>query len=297
MLNTTKAKKALKNNFQWGGLDKVLVDEILDNAKWSIQMVSATKAKSAEVISKIGGFPNLPSDIEWPIYQGEPMAFIAQMDLSEIPNAKELGLPSKGVLFFFYDSKQSWGFSKTNAGAAQVIFVEDNSLIPPKAKVIKKYIKDVWDSYKIITKEKKVSFIPELMLPTYSDVDWDSFDVDDDTGYEYSYGWSSHIRSDHWLFGFADRIQSRDPLSEGYRATLKEIDAARSAEPENLDDISSDVRSDPKDWVLLAQFGSDYRSGTEEMMWGDCGKIYFIIHRLDFAKKDFRRVWVVLQCS
>ena len=76
MLNTTKAKKALKNNFQWGGLDKVLVDEILDNAKWSIQMVSAPKAKSAEVISKIGGFPNLSSDIEWPIYKGEPMAFI-----------------------------------------------------------------------------------------------------------------------------------------------------------------------------------------------------------------------------
>lgn len=297
MLNTTKAKKALRKDFQWGGLGKELVDKLLDNAKWSLHLVSAPKAKSADVISKIGGFPNLPSDIEWPIYKGEPMAFIAQMDLSEIPSTEEFGLPSKGVLFFFYDSKQSWGYSKTHAGAAQIIYVEDSSLIPLKAKVIRKYIKDVWVSKKIITKEKKVTFIPELMLPTYSDVDWDSFDVDDDTGYEYSYGWGSHIRSDHWLFGFADRIQSSDPLSEGYRASLKEIEDARSAEPETSNGISDDVRSDPKDWVLLAQFGSDYRGGTEEMMWGDCGKIYFIIHRLDFAKKDFRRVWVVLQCS
>ena len=162
MLDTTKAKKALRKDFQWGGLGKELVDKLLDNSKWSIQMVSAPKAKSAEVLSKIGGFPNLPSDIEWPIYQGEPMAFIAQMDLAEIPNAKDFGLPSKGVLFFFYDSNQSWGFSKTNAGAAQVIYVEERSLIPHKAKIIKKYIKDIWDSYKIITKEKRFYLCPNL---------------------------------------------------------------------------------------------------------------------------------------
>lgn len=296
MLDTTKAKKALRKDFQWGGLGKELVDKLLDNSKWSIQMVSAPKAKSAEVLSKIGGFPNLPSDIEWPIYQGEPMAFIAQMDLAEIPNAKDFGLPSKGVLFFFYDSNQSWGMSKTNAGAAQVIYVEDNSLIPPKARVIKKYIKELWDSYKIITEEKKILFISELMLPTYDDVNWESFDVDDETGFEYSYSWNDHVRSDHWLFGFADRIQSNDPANQCYRASLKEIYTSRSADLENSES-PYDVFSYSKDWILLAQFGSHYKGGTNEMMWGDCGKIYFLIHRQDFAKNDFRRVWVNLQCG
>lgn len=52
--------------------------------------------------SKICGEPNLPATVAWPCHKGRPLAFIAQIDLAELPRHEALSwLPGKGMLFFF----------------------------------------------------------------------------------------------------------------------------------------------------------------------------------------------------
>jgi uncharacterized protein YwqG len=71
------------------------------------------KAKGARDASipigrtKIGGAPDLTPDLEWPIWQGEPLAFIAQINLAELPDIEFLSvLPKSGTLYFFYSAEQ-----------------------------------------------------------------------------------------------------------------------------------------------------------------------------------------------
>ena len=49
-----------------------------------------------------------------------------------------------------------------------------------------------------------------------------------------------------------------------------------------------------KDWRLLLQADSDEDAG---MMWGDLGRLYFMIHEDDAKRHNFDRVWLILQCS
>ena len=48
-----------------------------------------------------------------------------------------------------------------------------------------------------------------------------------------------------------------------------------------------------EDWVLLLQLGSDE---IAEMMWGDCGRLYFWIRKQDLMKRKFEKTWMILQC-
>lgn len=56
--------------------------------------------------SRFGGHPDLPAEIEWPAHAGtgEPLPFLAQVNLTEIVGLTDLELPTSGHLYFFYDS-------------------------------------------------------------------------------------------------------------------------------------------------------------------------------------------------
>ena len=43
--------------------------------------------------------------------------------------------------------------------------------------------------------------------------------------------------------------------------------------------------------------GSTVENGDFELMFGDCGRIYFYIRREDLAQRRFDRVWLIQQCS
>jgi predicted DNA-binding protein (MmcQ/YjbR family) len=58
--------------------------------------------------TKIGGEPDLPEGQAWPAYRdGKPLAFLAQVNLSELPDGVDRGgLPARGLLSFF----SAWGW-------------------------------------------------------------------------------------------------------------------------------------------------------------------------------------------
>lgn len=64
------------------------------------------RTPSMNTLNRLGGLPDLPSDLEWPRNgEGLPLHFLAQLNLSELPSTplKPGGpaLPSTGMLYFF----------------------------------------------------------------------------------------------------------------------------------------------------------------------------------------------------
>lgn len=51
--------------------------------------------------SRIAGYPDLPSNIEWPFEDDNYYTFIAQINLSELPENNITLLPEKGIIYFF----------------------------------------------------------------------------------------------------------------------------------------------------------------------------------------------------
>ena len=60
--------------------------------------------------TKIGGEPDLPEGQAWPAYRdGKPLAFLAQVNLAELPDGVDRGgLPARGLLSFF----SAWGWQE-----------------------------------------------------------------------------------------------------------------------------------------------------------------------------------------
>jgi len=50
-----------------------------------------------------------------------------------------------------------------------------------------------------------------------------------------------------------------------------------------------------EEWMLLFQLDSVEQENFE-LMFGDCGCIYFYIRKEDLAARRFDRAWLVLQC-
>jgi uncharacterized protein YwqG len=54
------------------------------------------------------------------------------------------------------------------------------------------------------------------------------------------------------------------------------------------------LESGANDWKLLFQFDSD---GDLDIMWGDCGMIYFWVQQQKSTINQFDNCWLILQCS
>lgn len=54
-----------------------------------------TGKRYAQGLSRLGGRPNLPKDVGWPVWNGEPLSFVAQLDLGALPKLR--GLPTRKI--------------------------------------------------------------------------------------------------------------------------------------------------------------------------------------------------------
>jgi uncharacterized protein YwqG len=83
-------------------------------------------------LTKLGGLPTLPLEIEWPRHHqsSSPLHFLAQIDLSRLPSTPLDGalnaptLPKSGVLFFFADMVEEmlWNDNGGPFATTRVIF-------------------------------------------------------------------------------------------------------------------------------------------------------------------------------
>lgn len=245
--------------------------------------------------SRIGGCPDMPKGMAWPRSEDgkAAMQFVGQFDLSELAALDEENLlPKDGILQFFLHEDE---------GKVYHHRVKADSLGPVPPPPQEEPRPTFWSKL-FKPKPRKLLFDPCSLRLTkeYSIPSWDSIYVDMialeqapkvKPGEAYSEDFlegdcglrdSGDNRTNHHFLGYTDGIQN----------SYKEIDAE---EPPDLDWKMISLAQYRKfaEWILLLQIDTD---GNADMMWGDAGRVYFMIRRADLAKGDFSRVKLTMDC-
>ncbi|QVL31679.1 DUF1963 domain-containing protein [Telmatocola sphagniphila] len=241
-----------------------------------LRTTKSTEAKIPIAASKIGGQPDLPANVEWPVYtNGKPLAFLAQINLSEITKLGTpiKGLPIDGLLSIF----SVWGWleegefdpkTPTEVGAEQIGWTVILHT-PKKVKLERRKTPKTVNFFK----SAAVLPTPVLSLPNHrvepplAALGWteelyDRFDV-----------MQSDFRSlqmGYWLKN-SDIFASHHQLG-GYALFQQ--------------DFPQEVLE--KGLAMLVQIGTDNYS---KMVWGDGGELTFYADAKALAKGRFERVW------
>ncbi|GAA0211917.1 YwqG family protein [Selenomonas dianae] len=251
--------------------------------------------------SKFYGTPDLPADFAWPYYKGtdfegvtknRPLAFLAQINLGEAAQYDRTGLlPKTGVLSFFYETmSMEWGFEPGHKGYARVYyFPETEQLVSTE---IPAETKEWSVGEQALTFADAVSLLSSFAYSRRSgkEVDWDTYN---ELRAEFGYDAAAHEDNPMKMLGYADEIQGEmEPECELYSRDIEGDVHARRPEEEDADPVETSVDR----WVLLLQMGTVTDEDTE-LMYGDCGLIYFWIRKEDLAARNFDRVHLILQCG
>lgn len=260
------------------------------------------QGKLAVGASKFGGRPDVPADFIWPVFETKtreddhvkerPLAFLAQFDCAQLaPLDSEGLLPKEGVLSFFYElESQRWGYDPKDAGCARVFWFE-GPLAPAE------FPAELEENFRLPELAAQLSgatdapdfqdACPALEYPWTAN-DYRIFDqARRELGMDYPANRSQ-------LLGWSDIIQNNmtlqcELISRGYYL-------GGSWEKIPLEERSALRTPSVRDWQLLFQLDT-VENGDFELMFGDCGRIYFYIRREDLAQRRFDRVWLIQQCS
>lgn len=261
------------------GLMESVLDKAHRLAKPALHLEHTEEAR----FSWIGGLPAVAPGFEWPTWNGQPLTFLAQIDLEEVAAELEQSwLPKRGQLyFFFYDSEElAFGYDAAESGTWRVIHsdVDHAALVPA--------VPSGLDETSVFPRAN-IRFRRIATLPSESRFmgKWDT------SGEEFEALLSARAapfreQPRHQMFGYPDPEQD-----DGM-----ELDAQLITNGVNPQDYRDPRRREfsagADQWRLLLQVDTD---DALNMMWEDGGLLYFWIHEEDAAKGDFGKVWLFLQ--
>jgi uncharacterized protein YwqG len=249
-----------------------------------LRATPATEQAIAVGAIKMGGTPDLPSNLQWPEYKGVPQSFIAQFRLSDLQTfevAKQL--PKKGMLWFFYDAnKQTYGENPGDADGWRILYHPDEqqlkrttfpAQLPAKARFHAATL--------TLTPELTLAQQPQLELPELA---WNDDDqAKYDPIFEQFYNEADTQAPRHQLFGYPYTLQ--DDMREQCQLVTNNITDAN-------DPRANEVLKGANDWQLLLQVDSD---DDLNMQWGSAGMLYYWIKQADLQAQRFGHSWLVLQ--
>ena len=254
-------------------------------------LMQPSDSNGGTTCSKVGGLPALPISVPWPRWNGQSLAFIAQIALASLPQeaARELGIATKGLLLLFYDAEQStWGFDPKNAGSFAVIYVPE-----PSQATVTQWPSDLPEQARY--RECILSSEETITLPPWDSVLIDDLHLDQEQSDMYQNLLEKTYDEDDWssrvlLGGYPDQIQG-DMMVECaiVSAGLSAGDGTAYQSPR-----MPVFRKHAHDWRLLLQVPSLEEAN---MMWGDAGCLYFCIRQSDLKVRRFERCWMILQCG
>lgn len=248
--------------------------------------------------TRFGGNPDVPPDFAWPVFETStfdddtvkprPLGFLAQFNCAELTGLDRDGLlPQTGLLSFFYElDSQRWGFDPKDAGCARVYWFEDTSALSPAV-----FPDDLETDYRLPM--AGISATAERSLPGWEDVS-----LIERMSYD---KWEELARAAGWedpencsrLLGWPNVIQNNmtwecELVSQGHY-----LGGSWEAVP--VADKLEAARTSLDGWRLLFQLDT-VEVEDFELMFGDCGRIYFYIRKEDLARRRFDQVWLIQQC-
>src|SRR5262249_29064737 len=236
-------------------------------------------------VSYLGGTPDAPPEFTWPTHQGSPLAFIAQIDLAELPDfPARARLPAGGRLWFFYEA---WSLpDDPEPGTAVVLYsdtpTEDLEPAEVPDELDQRYAYDPLRLYFEV-----INTVPDCDHPSLY-----RLGLSEEQTYDYAAVIADVNRfrdnvprlGHNQVLGYPEPVQTT-PCSaaearfgeqvELYQLSPEEIEEARRAQ---------DARAE--EWELLLQVDTqpDWRGKANGMKWGNSGRLYFLIRRADLME-------------
>ncbi len=240
--------------------------------------------------SKLGGMPDLPKGTEWPRRKsGEPLAFIGQMNFTEVPDfAGTTLLPKRGIVFFFYDPTElGWGWSPSEADRWRVLLVDDRQADHKRTPAPD----DLPEVFRL--SPCKLVFSKEWTLPPLDSADFEALKIPHEMQDRYfdllsalsTLQGGTDEEPLHRMLGFPDQIRTnvaldcemgrRDLLGEG--SWLGDREALR-------------VEREARRWLVLLQVDSDPALGIS---WGNAGRLWYLIRGEELRSGAWQDAWFV----
>lgn len=235
--------------------------------------------------SKLGGYPDLPSDFEWPYWKNKPLDYVLQLNLKEITNLKGCRFVKKeGMIYLFYHFKSKFQDHKSKDKGRWGVFYHPsiNDLVRVKDLPYKLPHSPLSDVYPMFFKDK-------ISIPSPSAIDntrrisglfpfiIDSLRLNEKEKHEYHDLY--HLYQGDQLFGY--------PSYEDGNSQLECELRYNNLSPK---DYSWRKHSfvEAKNWTLLFEIHDKYHINWD---FGE-GIVYtFWIREEDLQKNNFDIVW------
>jgi hypothetical protein len=226
--------------------------------------------------SKLGGDPELPSELEWPAGYERPRTFLAQIDFAELgPQSQVDWLPQEGRMYAFYDP-DGHGLPDVVRVLYSVEPVGSPAPTPP------------WVRWRF--PERRVAFKALSSAPSLDWLGLDGSEIDaDEDEFESLERLADAPPPDdvqHRIGGYPNEIQPE-------RMWLSCEHLARGLpEPSWDEDIPPAVERAARTWRLLLQIDSD---PALKINFGDGGRLYVFIRERHARQGDFSRTVALWQ--
>jgi hypothetical protein len=246
-----------------------------------------TLTKGEPTVGQLGGEPSLPSDVEWPVWEGHgPLSFVASVDCDQVPAAElDIPLPESGTLNFFYfnglgDDTVQYLDPSSVIGGTRVIYVPADAGAAPRP------APDGLEPFpQVLLGGEMIATAPDnenaTLVAAYGGdqddpeayVDYPTVDADGDGFWDALTAFRRDHSPHHRVGGYALPVSG-----------AVEKEAARVLVPGKDDESKAARKEVATQLVLLAQIDCDSRAAME---WGDTGRLYWLIKRDDLAAGRF----------
>ena len=249
--------------------------------------------------SKFGGRPDLPKGFKWYYFSGKspftdeikdrPLSFLAQINCEEIKKYDiDNRLPSTGILYFFYELEtMAWGYDPKDKGCSRVYYYDGDLSNLEKTD----FPDDMEQDFKM--PELKLSFDSKYNAPAFEELfdDYQSNSWEEYDDFLEKLGYKIDDDNSSKLLGYSDNIQG-DMLLECELVS----NGLYCGDGTGYNSLKRrELEENKNHWKLLFQLDT-VTIGNFELMFGDCGRIYYFIKEEDLKNKNFDNTWLILQC-
>ena len=248
----------------------------------------STSPASGELLplaSKFGGLPDAPLGFEWPSFGGEPLGFVAQLNLAELSQFDLDGrLPKVGLLSFWTNG--AWGDAE-DFGSWRVFHFKSEDW-----QRLEEPASETWWKRWLHGKRFPSFRCAPVLAQVWATLPdrWEDTEFQGEEFDPIVAGALSPLPENygHRMFGFPDSVQEdvREACARDWNRFLALPQADRLGLSAQHD------QAQWQDFELLLQIKED---DNAKMQWGDLGAVYFLIRSVDLRAQRFERCWFVLQ--
>ncbi|MCA0457100.1 MAG: DUF1963 domain-containing protein [Chloroflexi bacterium] len=283
-INTTEIADFLRS----GGLGDY-VEKILPFAKSCIRLHASLAENPADLplgSSRIGGLPDLPPNMKWPMRNGRPCEFIAQINLSDAaPFDVERLLPQQGLLFFFFDGLFYEDTEPVGHqfGSEIILYYSGDFAVLERVPNFPEAL-DEFQHHPMCS----LTYRSDWMLPTYGSVAAHKLEKE-----VFNFNHQNSNDVPHLVKTYRQLAETSVPHEDhekhhllGHPEPVIQDDALYTASMVQNNGITEGYAVSG-DLMLLLQISSD---DLPEMMWGDTSSLYYCISKQDLLAKQFDKI-------